>query len=79
MDDEAASRKGGGCIWHVWVVQFICELLVIDTPHSSMPSNIRIMYETLYDIDLDAEGEKKVEFPSINFCRQCHIVVQVIG
>ena len=37
------------------------------------------MYETLYDIDLDAEGKKKVEFPSINFFRQCRIVVQVIG
>ena len=44
-----------------------------------MPGNILIMYETLYDIDLDAEGEKKVEFPSINLCRQCRIVVQVIG
>ena len=66
-DDEASSRKGGGRSWHVWVVQLICELLVIDTPPSSMPGNIRIMYETLYDIDLDAEGEKKVEFPSIHF------------
>ena len=36
------------------------------------------MYETLYDIDLDAEGEKKVDFPSIHFFRQCRIVVQVI-
>ena len=44
-----------------------------------MPGNIRIMHETLYDIDLDAEVEKKVEFPSINFCCQCRIVVQVIG
>ena len=44
-----------------------------------MPGNIRIMYDTLYDIDLDAEGEKKFEFPSINFFRQCRIVVQVIG
>ena len=58
-DDEAASRKGGGQIWPVWVVQLICELLVIDTPPSSIPGNIRIMYETLYDIDLDVEGEKK--------------------
>ena len=78
-DDEAASRKDGGQSWPVWVVQLICELLVIGTPPSSMPGNIQIMYETLYDIDLDVEGEKNVEFPSINFCRQCHIVVQVIG
>ena len=78
-DDEAESCKGGGQSWPVWVVQLICELLVIVTPPSSMPVNIRIMYETLYDIDLDAEGEKRVEFPSINFFRQCRIVVQVIG
>ena len=77
--EQAKSCKGGGRIWPVWVVQLICELLVIGTATSSMPGNIRIMYETLYDIDLDAEREKNVEFPSINFCRQCRIVVQVIG
>ena len=57
--DEAASRKCGGRSWPVWVVQLICELLVIGTPPSSMPGNILIMYDTLYDIELDAEGEKK--------------------
>ena len=46
----------------VWVVQLICELLVIGTPPSSMPGNIRIMYETLYDIDLDAEGGEMLSF-----------------
>ena len=61
-DDEAASRKCGGQSWPVWVVQLICELLVIGTPPSSMPGNIRIMYEILYDIDLDAEGEKRLSF-----------------
>ena len=60
------------------MVQLRCDLLVIGTPPSSMPSNILIMYETLYDIDLDTVGEKKVVFPSINFRRQCRIVVQVI-
>ena len=78
-DDEAASCNGGQRSWPVWVVQLICELLVNGTPPSSIPGNIRTMYETLYDIDLNAEGEKKVEFPSINFCRECRIVVQVIG
>ena len=53
-DYEAASRKGGGWSWNVWVVQLICEFLVIGTPPLSMPGNIRIMYDTLYDIDLDA-------------------------
>ena len=58
--DVVAIRKGGGRSWPVWVVQLICEFLVIDTPPSSMPGNIRIMYESLYDIDLDAEGEKSL-------------------
>ena len=53
-DDEAASRKGGGWSWPIWLVQLICEFLVIGTLPSSIPGNIRIMYETLYDIDLDA-------------------------
>ena len=66
-DDEAASRKCGCRSWPVWLVQLICELLVINKMPSSIPGNIRIMYETLYDINLDAEGEKKVEFPSIIF------------
>ena len=61
-DDEAASFKGGGWSWPVGVVQLICEFLVIGTPPSSTPGNIRIMYETLYDIDLDAEGEKRLSF-----------------
>ena len=39
-DDEAASCKGGGRSWPVWVVQLICELPVIGTPPSSMPGNI---------------------------------------
>ena len=59
-DDEAAIWKGGGQSWPVWVVQLICEFLVIDTLPSSMPGNILIMYETLYDIDLDAEGKKSL-------------------
>ena len=49
-DNEAASCKGGGRSRPAWVVQLICELLVIGTPPSSMPGNTRIMYETLYDI-----------------------------
>ena len=47
-DNDVASCKGGGRSWPVWVVQLICELLVIGTPPSSMPGNIQIMYETLY-------------------------------
>ena len=32
-NDEAASRKGGGRSWPVWVVQLVCELSVNGTPH----------------------------------------------
>ena len=77
-DDDAASCKGGGRICPVCVVQLICEFLVIDMLSSSISGNIRIMYDTLYDIDLDVEVKKKDQFPSINQFRQCRIVVEVI-
>lgn len=71
-DEQAAGRRGGGRRWPVWVVQLICELLVNGTPPSAIPSNIETMYETLYN-------EKPEERPSVNFVRECRVVVEVIG
>ena len=71
-DDRAAGSRGGARSWPVWVVQLICELLVNGTPPTAIPGNIKTMYETLY-------GEDAKEVPSVNFCRRCRIVVQVIG
>jgi hypothetical protein len=67
-----AGRKGGGRRWCVWVIQLISELLAHGTPPSTIPSNIETMYHTLY-------GVKPDEVPSVNFVRECRVVVQVLG
>ena len=67
-----AGRKGGGRSWWVWVVQLIYELLTHVTPPSTIPSNIETMHHTLY-------GVKPDEVPSVNFVRECRVVVQLVG
>ena len=71
-DEEAAHKRGGARRWPIWVVQLICELLVNGTAPSAIPANIRTMYETL-------TGEKPSDVPSVNFVRECRVVVEVIG
>ena len=71
-DNEVASRTGGSRRWPIWVVQLICELLITGTAPSAIPTNIEIMYQTLY-------REKPAETPSVNFVRQCRVVVEVLG
>lgn len=71
-DEEAKHKRGGARRWPIWVVQLICELLVNGTSPSAIPANIQTMYETL-------TGETPADVPSINFVRQCRVVVEVIG
>ena len=66
------GRRGGGGQWDVWVVTFVCELLVIGVPPSAIPKSIVSMYWTLY-------GKGPDDRPSENFCRQCRTVVEAIG
>ncbi len=55
------------------VVQYICELLVIGTPPTSIPSIIiTTSYQTYY-------GKEPIEVPQISFVCQCHVIAQVIG
>ena len=58
--------------WQPWVIQYICELLVIGTPPASIPSIISTSYQTYYRKEPD-------EVPQVRFVRQCHVIVQVIG
>ena len=51
----------------------ICELLLTGTAPSAIPKNIQIMYETLYQEKLEEPP------PSVNFVRECRVVVEVIG
>ena len=66
------KRVGRGGKWQPWVIQYICELLVIGTPPASIPSIISISYQT-YD------GKEPDEVPQVSFARQCREIVQVIG
>jgi hypothetical protein len=66
------KRVGRGGKWQPWVIQYICELLVIGTPPASIPSIISSSYQTYY-------GKEPDEVPQISFVRQCHVIVQVIG
>ena len=65
-------RRGGSRRWPTWVVLMICELLINGTRPSAVPSSIHTVYETLY---LEAPDE----LPSINFVRECRVLVEVMG
>jgi len=73
-DEEAARNHGGGRRWPPWVVQLICELLITGTPPSAIPQIIQTFCEceTLLQ-------EKPKELPSVNFVRECRVIMEVIG
>jgi len=54
------------------IVQMICELLINGTAPTAVPSTIQSIYEMLYD-------EPPEELPSVNFVRECRVVVEIIG
>ena len=66
------KRVGRGGKWQPWVIQYICELLVIGTPPVSIPSIISSSYQTYYD-------KEPKDVPQISFVRQCRVIMQVIG
>ena len=61
------KRVGQGGKWQPWVIQYICELLVIGTPLASIPSIISSSYQTYY-------GKEPEEVPQISFVRQCRVI-----
>jgi len=50
----------------------ICELLINGTAPTAVPSTIQSIYETLYN-------ESPEELPSVNFARECQVIVEIIG
>jgi len=62
---------GGSRQWPAWVVLLICELLVHGTAPTAIPSNIQTLYTTLY-------GKAPEELPSVNYVRECRVVVEVM-
>ena len=65
------GRKGAAH-WEVWVVQLICELLVIGAPPATIPKSINTIYETLI-------GKSPDSVPGVDFVRKCRVVVQNIA
>ena len=65
-------KLGGDAIWPLWVTKVCCELLVNGSPPSAIPSSIRTLIRTLY-------GEKPKKLSSLNYVRQCRVLVQIIG
>ena len=51
------------------IVLLICELLINGTPPSAVPKNMKSFSARL-------EGHDESEMPSVNFVRQCRVVVQ---
>ena len=61
--------KGGAAKWLVHILFLICELLVNDTVSRAVLANIRSVTETVTRQRVDRN-------PSVNFVRQCRVVVQ---
>jgi hypothetical protein len=66
--ERAIGRRGGASRWPVHIVLLICELLVNGTPPSAIPANLQSTSAVL-------RGCEAEELPSINFVRQCRVVV----
>ncbi len=70
--DDGRRTGGGSRHWPPRVVQMICELLINGMAPTAVPSTIQSIYQTLYD-------EPPEELPSVNFVRECRVVVEIIG
>jgi hypothetical protein len=66
-----AGRKGGAQ-WPLWVTEVCCELLMNGSSPSAIPSSIITLFAALY-------GEEPKRIPSVNYVRQCRVLVQIIS
>jgi len=69
---EVKLGRRGGASWPLWVTEVCCELLVNGSPPSAIPSNIGTLFATLY-------GEEPTNIPSLNYVRQCRVLVQIVS
>ena len=58
------GRRGRGSRWPVWIVQLICELLVVGAPPSVIPGIILTTSTAM-------THEEPESLPSISFFREC--------
>ncbi len=68
---EFKAGRRGGARWPLWVTEVCCELLVNGSSPLSIPSSILALVAALY-------GEEPNKIPSLNYVRQCWVLVQVI-
>jgi hypothetical protein len=68
---DGKHTKGGSRCWPTWVVLMVCKLLINGTAPSAVPTNIQTIYEALYN-------EQPEELPSVNFVRECRVIVEVM-
>ncbi len=67
---KAGRRRGA--IWPLWVTEVYCELLVSGSSPSAIPSSILTLFAALY-------GKEPTQIPSLNYVRQCRVLVQIIS
>jgi hypothetical protein len=69
---EVKLGRRGGASWPLWVTEVCCELLVNGSPLSAKPSSIGTLFATLY-------GQEPANIPSLNYVRQCRVLVQIVS
>ena len=72
LKPEIKIGRRGGASWRLWVTEVCCELLVNGSPPSAIPSTIGTLFAALY-------GEEPKHIPSVNYVRQCHVLVQIVS
>jgi hypothetical protein len=70
--NRVPGRQRGGKKWPLWVTAVCCDLLIHGTPPSAIPSSIGTLFVAL-------TGEEPKELPSVNYVRQCRVLIQIIG
>ena len=67
--ERPVGRRGGAKRWPVHIVLLICEMLVNGTNPSAVPANIQTSCAAF-------TGVEAKELPSVNFVRECRVVLQ---
>jgi hypothetical protein len=69
---EFKIGRSGGSRWPLWVTKVCCGLLVNESPPSAIPSSNGCLFTALY-------GEEPKKIPSLNYVKQCRVLIQIIG
>ena len=67
--ERSIGRRGGSLQYPAHIVMLICELLVNGNPPSDIPDKIQTISTAL-------NGSEVNEIPSLDYVRECHVVVQ---